>query len=276
MKRLIGVRRAHPVFGRGTLEFLHPENRRVLAYLREHEGVTVMCVANLSRFAQYVELDLSRFGGRVPVELIGRVQFPRIGELPYLLTLGPHDFFWFELTDGELRPARVTAAFEPCWLAAQRWFRSKQRSIAAVTEVDGASVGPAALRVLEAPSRRRCRRPLPGADGRWPRAGGRRRRLTAIVRAIGGRAEVRGSRGGFTCSRTACFTGCCHRRSDRRRARRATPAGRAVEHVGRAGDRLILKLYRLLEPGVNPDLEVSAFLTDVGFADTPAVAGAVT
>jgi maltose alpha-D-glucosyltransferase / alpha-amylase len=100
MKRLIRVRRAHPVFGRGTLEFLHPENRRVLAYLREHEGTTILCVANLSRFAQYVELDLSRFNGRQPIELIGRVHFPRIGELPYLLTLGPHDFFWFELTDG--------------------------------------------------------------------------------------------------------------------------------------------------------------------------------
>src|SRR5918992_256077 len=100
MKRLIRIRRAHPVFGRGTLEFLHPENRRVLAYLREHDGVTVLCVANLSRFAQYVELDLSRYHGRQPQELIGRVLFPRIGDLPYLLTLGPHDFFWFELTDG--------------------------------------------------------------------------------------------------------------------------------------------------------------------------------
>ncbi|MGZ8562855.1 MAG: maltose alpha-D-glucosyltransferase, partial [Candidatus Limnocylindria bacterium] len=101
MKRLIRVRRAHPVFGRGTLEFLHPENRRVLAYLREHDGVTILCVANLSRFAQYVELEMARFNGRQPVELIGRVHFPRIGELPYLLTLGPHDFFWFELTDGD-------------------------------------------------------------------------------------------------------------------------------------------------------------------------------
>jgi maltose alpha-D-glucosyltransferase / alpha-amylase len=100
MKRLIKVRREHPVFGRGTLEFIHPENRRVLAYLRQHEGVIVLCVANLSRFAQYVELDLSKFKRRVPVEMIGRVQFPPIGDLPYLLTLGPHDFFWFELTDG--------------------------------------------------------------------------------------------------------------------------------------------------------------------------------
>jgi maltose alpha-D-glucosyltransferase/alpha-amylase len=98
MKRIIRVRKAYPVFGRGSQTFLRPENRRVLAYLREHEGVTLLCVANLSRFAQYVELDLSRFEGRTPVELIGRVHFPRVGELPYLLTLGPHDFLWFELT----------------------------------------------------------------------------------------------------------------------------------------------------------------------------------
>jgi maltose alpha-D-glucosyltransferase/alpha-amylase len=98
MKRMLRVRRSYPVFGRGSIEFLHPENRHVLAYLRQYEGVAVLCVANLSRFAQYVELDLSRFNGCMPVELIGRVHFPLIGELPYLLTLGPHDFLWFELT----------------------------------------------------------------------------------------------------------------------------------------------------------------------------------
>ncbi len=101
MKRLIRVRKQYPVFGRGSLSFLHPENRKVLAYLREHDGTTILCVANLSRFAQYVELDLRAWEGRVPVELIGRVHFPPIGELPYLLTMGPHDFYWFELTDGD-------------------------------------------------------------------------------------------------------------------------------------------------------------------------------
>jgi maltose alpha-D-glucosyltransferase/alpha-amylase len=101
MRRIIGARRSHdPIFGRGSLEFLHPANRRVLAYLREHGGRSILCVANLSRFAQYVELDLSRFRGAVPCELIGRNDFPRIGDLPYLLTLGPHDFLWFELGDG--------------------------------------------------------------------------------------------------------------------------------------------------------------------------------
>src|SRR3990170_2294063 len=93
-------RRRHPVFGRGTLEFLHPDNRQVLAYLREYEGVTILCVVNLSRFSQYVELDLRRYDGRVPVELVGHVRFPAIGELPYLLTFGPHGFYWFLLTDG--------------------------------------------------------------------------------------------------------------------------------------------------------------------------------
>jgi maltose alpha-D-glucosyltransferase/alpha-amylase len=101
MKRIIGVRRQYSVLGRGSLEFLHPENRRVLAYLREYDGQTILCVANLSRFAQYVELDLGRFAGRVPVELIGRVHFPPVGDLPYLLTLGPHDFLWFELTHAD-------------------------------------------------------------------------------------------------------------------------------------------------------------------------------
>jgi maltose alpha-D-glucosyltransferase/alpha-amylase len=99
-RRIISMRRRYPVFGRGTLEFLHPDNRHVLAYLREHDGVTVLCVANLSRFSQYAELDLARYGGRVPVEIMGRVRFPAIGELPYLLTFGPHAFYWFELTDG--------------------------------------------------------------------------------------------------------------------------------------------------------------------------------
>ncbi|HEX6140525.1 MAG TPA: maltose alpha-D-glucosyltransferase [Candidatus Limnocylindria bacterium] len=100
MRRIIRVRRQYPVFGRGTLEFLHPQNRHILAYVRQHEGVTVLCVVNLSRFSQYAELDLSRWNGRVPVELVGRVRFPPIGDLPYLLTFSPHAYYWFELADG--------------------------------------------------------------------------------------------------------------------------------------------------------------------------------
>jgi maltose alpha-D-glucosyltransferase/alpha-amylase len=100
MRRILRVRRDYPAFGRGSLQFLNPENMRVLAYLREHEGVTILCVANLSRFVQYVELDLRAFDGMVPLEMIGHVRFPPIGELPYLLTFAPHGFYWFLLTDG--------------------------------------------------------------------------------------------------------------------------------------------------------------------------------
>jgi maltose alpha-D-glucosyltransferase / alpha-amylase len=100
MRRILRVRREFPAFGRGSLRFLDPENKRVLAYLRQHEGVTILCVANLSRFVQYVELDMREFDGMVPLEMIGHVRFPPIGELPYLLTFAPHGFYWFLLTDG--------------------------------------------------------------------------------------------------------------------------------------------------------------------------------
>jgi maltose alpha-D-glucosyltransferase/alpha-amylase len=97
MKRLIAIRRRHRVFGRGALELLAPANVRVLAYLRADERETILCVVNLSRFAQPCELDLSRFAGAIPVELFGNTPFPAIGELPYFLTLGPHSFYWFRL-----------------------------------------------------------------------------------------------------------------------------------------------------------------------------------
>jgi maltose alpha-D-glucosyltransferase/alpha-amylase len=98
MKRMLEVRRQHPVFGIGTFEVLSAENPSVLAYVRQAGDDTVLCVSNLSRFAQPVELQLQRFEGRTPTELLGRVPFPRIGELPYFVTLGPYSFYWFSLT----------------------------------------------------------------------------------------------------------------------------------------------------------------------------------
>jgi maltose alpha-D-glucosyltransferase/alpha-amylase len=97
MRRLIRVRKQYPVFGRGEIQFLHPENKKVLAYVRRGGGQHVLCVANLSRFSQPVEMDLREYNGWTPVELIGNTRFPRIGELPYFVTLGPHGFFWFRL-----------------------------------------------------------------------------------------------------------------------------------------------------------------------------------
>ncbi len=103
MRRMLAIRKGTRVFGRGTLNFLEPGNRKILAYLRALGDETILCVANLSRSAQPVELDLSAYKGRVPVELIGRTPFPPIGELPYLLTLHGHGFYWFRLAlDGEV------------------------------------------------------------------------------------------------------------------------------------------------------------------------------
>src|SRR5207245_187087 len=97
MRRLISVRKRYPVFGRGHYEPLHPSNMKVMAYTRHDETATILCVVNLSRFVQPVTLDLSPYKGRVPVELIGEIPFPAIGDAPYFLSLGPHSFFWFRL-----------------------------------------------------------------------------------------------------------------------------------------------------------------------------------
>ncbi|MDA8163436.1 MAG: maltose alpha-D-glucosyltransferase, partial [Desulfobacteraceae bacterium] len=103
MKRIIAVRKAHLSFGRGRLKFLHPGNRKIIAYLRRHKAEVLLCVANLARSAQPVELDLSAFAGHIPVELLGQTVFPPIGELPYLLTLPGYGFYWFQLaTDAEV------------------------------------------------------------------------------------------------------------------------------------------------------------------------------
>jgi len=100
VRRMLQVRRQqNEVFGVGAFEVLGAENPSVLAYVRQLDDQAVLCVNNLSRFAQPVELQLARFQGKIPVELMGRVAFPRVGELPYLLTLGPHGFYWFELVD---------------------------------------------------------------------------------------------------------------------------------------------------------------------------------
>jgi len=96
-RRLIGERKNHKAFGRGSISFLRPGNRKVLAYLRQYEGESILCVANLSRHAQAVELALPAFEGRVPVEMMGKSSFPPIGKLPYLLTLPGHGYYAFRL-----------------------------------------------------------------------------------------------------------------------------------------------------------------------------------
>ncbi len=161
MKRLIAARRSRRAFGRGTLRFLYPANRKVIAYLREYGEETILCVVNLSRSPQAVELDLSEFRGRQPVELLGRSVFPSIGELSYLLTLQGHSFFWFDLMPTAqdtsnlpfsppefvtlvmpqgwadlLRPHNrqlLEGEVIPGFLARQRWFAAKDQRIKAVS-----------------------------------------------------------------------------------------------------------------------------------------------
>src|SRR5215475_2000778 len=106
MKRLIAMRKRYKAFGRGTLEFLYPDNHRVLAFIRRYQDEVLLVIANLSRFVQFARLDLSAFKGNTPVELFGRAEFPPITESPYFLTLGPHSFYWFLLTP-------VGAVYEP-------------------------------------------------------------------------------------------------------------------------------------------------------------------
>ncbi len=101
MRRLIAVRQQYKAFGRGTWEPVDADNRRVLVFLRRYRDETILCVNNLSRFAQFVELDLHEFNGMVPLELWSKQCFPPIGQLSYLLTLGPHNFLWFRILPSE-------------------------------------------------------------------------------------------------------------------------------------------------------------------------------
>jgi len=101
LRRFIALRKEHPVFGMGTYEPLKPDNHRIFAHVRRFEDDIALCVHNIARSAQAVELDLSEFAGRFPEEMFGRTRFPKVGDLPYLLTLAPRGFFWFLLKQEE-------------------------------------------------------------------------------------------------------------------------------------------------------------------------------
>src|SRR6187401_2340580 len=111
MKRLIDLRKRHQVLGRGDVQILHPDNAKVLAFVRRYNNERVLIVANLSRSAQYVELDLKEYAGLSPVELFGRQAFPVLGDEPLFLTLGPHTFYWFSLES--LNTSEVNAVSRP-------------------------------------------------------------------------------------------------------------------------------------------------------------------
>jgi maltose alpha-D-glucosyltransferase / alpha-amylase len=332
-KRLIALRRRHRAFGRGSLEFLHPRNRRVLVFVRTYGEERILVVANLSRFAQYVELDLSAFRDMTPVELFGGTEFPRVGELPYLLTLGPHAFYWFLLqpqtqievtarSEGvptlevagrwpEVLTTRARASLEailPAYLLARRWFGGKARRIKSVQIADVVPVpgrdasAPAGYMTLVQVEYREgdpetYALPLtalgdewgdvqdgrpPGLVARLQTVEGERLLVDAmwdggfadaLLEAIGRRRRLSGGHGKLVASRTSAY------RKIRGPVEEALPPSvLQVEQSNTSvvyGDRLILKLIRRPESGVNPDLEVGSFLTEGAFPHTPPVAGAL-
>jgi maltose alpha-D-glucosyltransferase/alpha-amylase len=149
MRRLIALRNRYHAFARGSLKILLPDNRKVLAFIRELGDETILVVVNLSRFTQAVELDLSEYRGTIPVELFGSTEFPEVGDLPYFVTLGGHGFYWFALerrqeTSDRRRSLTVRGnpadalkggakaplnRVLPSYLAERRWFRDKSRRI---------------------------------------------------------------------------------------------------------------------------------------------------
>jgi len=336
MRRLLALRKRWRALGEGRCEFLHPENHKILSYLLRFEGETILVVANLSRFVQPVELELSQFNGYTPVELFGRMEFPTISGTPYFLTMSPHSFYWFSL---ELRAiASVTAsslgvapAPQPIhlpgdwktvfvdkgrlqlearlggWLRHQTWFAGREKTIkqagvretvqvpcdagmvhVAVVQVDYvqgetelyqvplAYAKEAELQELHAKlsntivaelfSHRGAEKGAIYDAAAHPSFG------RAIADLISGRRVVKSHAGELTPCRTSAF-----RQIFGKGALPAPVPNRAVQRNTSVifGERVVLKLFRQLHTGKNPDQEVGEFLTDRGFKYAQQVAGAL-
>jgi maltose alpha-D-glucosyltransferase/alpha-amylase len=347
MKRMLAVRRTSQAFGRGRLSFLKPGNRKVLAYLRELGDEAILCVANVGGSAQPVELDLRRYRGRVPVEMAGRTAFPPIGELPYLLTLPAHGFFWFRLAadvempkwheeqvareevpvlvlfDGWMSffrdrvvPWRIGMAQKvreqleqealPRFIEPQRWYASKGEKVKrarlaehALWEVGGrtwllgrfeveTATGawpyflPLALaweeteeaqtRSLAAASVAKVRQQA--NVGVLADAFADEAFCRALVAAIGVGREVPATQGTFRFVHTHAFPKIAGAEAASLEVGRAQ--GQSSNSVVTLGERLFLKGYRRLQPGVSPEVEIGRFLTEVArFPNSVPVAGVV-
>ena len=325
MRNLIALRKLFRVFGRGSIEFLDTGNRKVLAYLRRYEDEVVLCVANLSRFAQPAELDLSAFDGMRPMEMLGYVEFPVIGRRPYALTPGPYAFMWFELQgtpepvvagaaggvlsadagwtsllSGGQREHLETEVF-PHYLPHQRWFGGKSRGIQSATIRDWAEIAGArgALVLLDVayvsgpPETYAV--PLATTFGNITDVPSQA--VLCALSSKGGPGVLYD--GAFDDDARAAFLACIEQ-GGRIRARHGEirgeksrgfseargpedtplpPVRTAAEQSNSSfvyGDRLILKLFRRQQPGVNPDVEVGAYLAgEVKFPCVPAVAGTI-
>ncbi|EYD73623.1 Trehalose synthase [Limimaricola hongkongensis DSM 17492] len=331
MRRMVQVRSNHSVFGRGEMKLLYPSNRRVLAYIREHEGEAVLCVANLGRAAQAVEIDLSGYQGRVPIELTGHSAFPPVGALPYLITLPSYGFYWFLLADEDQAPSwhqppqqilpefvtlttrdgRVSSAISgrdgrllgtdvlPKFLPLQRWFAAKDARISRVGIAPLAEIGGnGALGLIDVEVGGETQHYLLPLAAVWgedsvsfgsstlgytmaklrkgPRVGGLidgtvdETLMGELFAALRDGHETDTPRGRLVFAPSAAM------------AEIEAPGEPRLLNVEQSnatvafGDKAVLKIYRRLREGLQPDIEVARFLTDVaGFDGTPAYLGEI-
>ncbi|MCE1191970.1 MAG: maltose alpha-D-glucosyltransferase [Acidovorax sp.] len=345
-RRMLSVRKTSHAFGRGRRTFLKPGNRKILAYLSEYEDDVILTVFNLSRAAQPVELDLSAYKGRAPVEMLGRVTFPPIGDLPYLLTLPSYGFYWFRLSaeaqippwhqdglDLQERPVlvlfdgwtsffrdrvmpwrigmseRMRTQFEtdtlPRYLELQRWYAGKGQAVQrariedhAVWAEDGHEwmlpllavdsgqdsatyFVPLAL-AWEETDEERMKRLAPSGLARVRQQANvgvmgdafhDEAFCRAVVRAIGAGREIATERGRLRFRATSAFAGLA---PDVDALPVSRPSGQSSNTVVTLNETLFLKGYRRLRPGVNPELEVGRFLTEVArYPHCVPVAGAL-
>jgi len=337
MKRMISLRKQHKVFGRGTIDFIRTANRKVLTYVRRYEKDIVLCVANLARTVQPVEIDLSQYRGLMPVEMLGQTEFPRIGELPYFLTLAPYGFYWFQLQevhtpitartaplaeepaqqvpalfagvvwdsvlDGSMRLIIERQALVP-FLQRQRWFGGKARQVARARFVDwvmlrkGAHPSFSTLVETEYQDGAKEHYTLPLAMSSGAEAERIEREFPgAIV------SRITGARKGVLYDGLFDDATCAMLLASMQEGRAmTTKQGRieamsmdavpspisadALTPIGRTapdqsntsvifGKQYIMKLFRRVEPGPNPEVEIGRVLTSRGFTRVPPLAGTI-
>jgi maltose alpha-D-glucosyltransferase / alpha-amylase len=346
-KRMLAVRKTSQAFGRGARRFLRPGNRKILAYLREFGEDTILCVANLSRSAQPVELNLGTFKGRVPVEMLGRTAFPPIGELPYLLTISAYGFYWFRLaTDAAVPPwheqivsvderpllvlfdgwtslfrervvpwrigmaEKTRAQFEtdtlPRYIETQRWYAAKGTAIERVriaeqvlwqegkvswlvtlVELDGADEQasyflPLALaweerddeRVKNLSTAAVVKIRQQASVGVMGDAFADELFCRAVVAAMAAGREIPMSQGKLQFRPTAAFAEIAG--PDFVELPVDRPRGSSSNTVVDMRERLMLKGYRRLRVGLNPELEMGLYLTEVAhYANCAPLAGSL-
>ncbi len=329
MKRAIDLRKRYKAFGRGTIEFLYPENPKILAFIRRYEEETILVVANLSRFQQHAELHLEAFQGLVPHELFGRGEFPLIGKDPYLMMLAPHGFTWYALepqrpstlglttmpTDfpelivkGELErylrgPSKNTfEAILPKFLSQRRWFGGKNRQIREVkiAEVVPIPVGESAicltsmdvhyletdsevyilpLKAVQGDDALRVLEQLPHAivtkikgaepaviyDAMWDPVF-----CSTLLEAMGQGASFQGINGKLVAVGMPVLTQELQETPQYPSFSKSEQSNTSIIY----GDRYIMKVFRRIENGVNPDLEIGRYLTEKRqFPHSPSLVG---